>query len=185
MLSQRRRFNATQLGSLGCIFQTLGNNWWNLLTSSNDFDVRHIWLWIVPEPPFHSLGEFLNFRSLSFLDCKIVFNNSYVVWFPGGFCHVPGIWKALDKWWQCTYNLGGRRSELNTERGLRTLAVLPSSSHPVLLMSFHKLTFLKLASDLCVSICSLYLVYLLKTCFHFWYWTYDPLVLHSMYNMII
>lgn len=120
-----------------------------------------------------SLGKFLNFRSLSFFDCKIVFNSSYVMSRPWGFCNVPGKWEALDKWWRCIYNLGGRRRELNTEQGLRTLALLPSPSHPVLLMSFQKLS-LMLVSDLRVSICNLYLVFLLKPWSHFWYWTYDP-----------
>ena len=122
-----------------------------------------------------TLGKFFNFMSLCFLDCKIVFNNTYVMWFSWELCNVVGAWKTLDKWWQCAYKLGSRRRELNTEQDLDTLTVLcPLLS--VLLTSSQQQSFLMLVPALCVFITSLYLIYLLKICFHFGHCTYDPWV---------
>lgn len=75
-----------------------------------------------------SLGKFLNSSSLSFLDYKIVSNNNFCpVVLMRILCHT-GTGKVLYTWWQCPYNLGCKRSKLNTEQGPGTLTVLPPPS---------------------------------------------------------
>lgn len=101
VVGQRRRFSATQLVPPWCVLQSSCYSWCNLLTSSM-FAVRHIWMWIFPEPPLNSLGMFLSSLSLNFFGCKWYLMIFISCGFHADFV-VSSIWKKLGKSWLCPW----------------------------------------------------------------------------------
>ena len=129
--------------------------------------------------------SFLTLQVLVFHDYNkiIVFNNTCVPWFSWDCGNVPGIWKVLHKWRQCTCHLGSRRSELSAEQGpgLPLCSLLRSSSVAYIILE-------TVLVDVSLRPLSPHLepmlVHLLRTYFDFWCWAHYPLVLYSMHNMV-